>query len=85
MMLQVLIVLRTLLLPGKVPAEGLKPKQRMEAQDMEKQVTACTEINATACVCDRQSLPFAAKSSACRHWTWSNSCARLFRAAALQE
>jgi hypothetical protein len=36
--LQVLIVLRTLLLPGKVPAEGLKVKQRMEALELEKQV-----------------------------------------------
>jgi hypothetical protein len=37
-MLQVLIVLRTLLLPGKVPSEGFKPKQRMEALALEEQV-----------------------------------------------
>jgi hypothetical protein len=37
-LVQVLIVLRTLLLPGKVPAEGLKVKQRMEALDLEQKV-----------------------------------------------
>lgn len=36
--LQVLIMLRTLLIPGKVPADTLKPKQRMEAGELEKQV-----------------------------------------------
>ncbi|WIA41510.1 hypothetical protein OEZ86_008881 [Tetradesmus obliquus] len=37
-LVQVLIVLRSLLLPGKVPAEGLKPKQRLEALALEEQV-----------------------------------------------
>eukprot|EP00878_Enallax_costatus_P014700 GHUV01015376.1.p1 GENE.GHUV01015376.1~~GHUV01015376.1.p1 ORF type:complete len:684 (+),score=141.22 GHUV01015376.1:514-2565(+) len=37
-LVQVLIMLRTLLIPGKVPADTLKPKQRMEAVELEKQV-----------------------------------------------
>lgn len=42
--LQVLVMLRTLLIPGKVPADTLKPKQRMEALALEKEVYKVLEL-----------------------------------------
>lgn len=42
--MQVLIMLRTLLIPGKVPADTLKPKQRMEALALEKEVYKVLEL-----------------------------------------
>lgn len=41
-LVQVLVMLRCLLLPGKQPTDTLKPKQRMEAVELEKQVRTLT-------------------------------------------
>ncbi|KAF8055936.1 hypothetical protein HT031_006575 [Scenedesmus sp. PABB004] len=47
-LVQVLIALRTLLMPGKVPADSLKPKQRIEALALEKEVYKALEATPPA-------------------------------------